>query len=120
MRRTGIVLAAVILLATLSSSLAQAVTGWTVVGSDHARALDESQGMATIVRPSGTTIRYTGVGTIPADLNSQGWNHVGDPGSAQGWYVEPYQRDDRGFGHIRQGVGTGRPVVVSQVCGHHR
>jgi len=96
MRRTGIVLAAVILLATLSSSLAQAVTGWTEVGSDHARALDESQGMATIVRPSGTTIRYTGVGTIPFDLLTQGWNHVGDPGSAQGWYVEPYQRDDRG------------------------
>jgi len=48
------------------------------------------------VRPSGTTIRYTGIGTIPADLGSQGWNHVGDPGSAQGWYVEPYQRDDRG------------------------
>jgi hypothetical protein len=30
------------------------------------------------------------------DLAAQGWNHVGDPGSAQGWYVEPYQRDDRG------------------------
>ncbi|RSD08704.1 hypothetical protein EIY87_42950 [Amycolatopsis eburnea] len=84
------------LLAVVSPALAQAVTGWTEVGRDQARALDESQGLATIVRPSGTTIRYTGIGTIPADLNSQGWNHVGDPGSAQGWYVEPYQRDDRG------------------------
>lgn len=96
MRRTGIVAAAVALLTAFSPALAQAATGWTEVGSDHARALDESQGLATIVRPSGTTIRYTGIGTIPADLNSQGWNHVGDPGSAQGWYVEPYQRDDRG------------------------
>ncbi|NBH07108.1 hypothetical protein GTY80_28205 [Amycolatopsis sp. SID8362] len=84
------------LLAVVSPALAQAVTGWTEVGRDQARALDESQGLATIVRPSGTTIRYTGIGTIPADLNSQGWSHVGDPGSAQGWYVEPYQRDDRG------------------------
>ncbi|MEU0797271.1 hypothetical protein ABZ342_45025 [Amycolatopsis sp. NPDC005961] len=96
MRRTGIVLILAALLAVVSPALAQAVTGWSEVGRDSARALDESQGLATIVRPSGTTIRYTGIGTIPADLNSQGWNHVGDPGSAQGFYVEPYQRDDRG------------------------
>jgi len=96
MRRTGIVVAVAALLTVFAPALAQAVTGWSEVGRDQARALDESQGLATIVRPSGTTIRYTGIGTIPADLNSQGWNHVGDPGSAQGWYVEPYQRDDRG------------------------
>ncbi|WP_410620390.1 hypothetical protein [Amycolatopsis sp. cmx-8-4] len=96
MRRTGIIVAVAALLTVFAPALAQAVTGWTEVGKDQARALDESQGLATIVRPSGTTIRYTGLSTIPADLNSQGWNHVGDPGSAQGWYVEPYQRDDRG------------------------
>ncbi len=96
MRRTGIVVAVVALLTAFSPALAQAVTGWSEVGRDQARALDESQGLATIVRPSGTTIRYTGIGTVPADLSTQGWNHVGDPGSAQGWYVEPYQRDDRG------------------------
>jgi hypothetical protein len=96
MRRTGIVVAVAALLTVFAPALAQAVTGWSEVGRDQARALDESQGLATIVRPSGTTIRYTGLSTIPADLNSQGWNHVGDPGSAQGWYVEPYQRDDRG------------------------
>jgi hypothetical protein len=96
MRRTGIVLALVVLLAAAVPGMAGAVTGWTTVGSDNARPLDESQGLATIVRPSGTTIRYTGISTVPADLAAQGWNHVGDPGSAQGWYVEPYQRDDRG------------------------
>jgi hypothetical protein len=96
MRRTGIVVAVAALLTVFAPALAQAVTGWSEVGRDQARALDESQGLATIVRPSGTTIRYTGISTIPADLSSQGWNHVGDPGSAQGWYVEPYQRDDRG------------------------
>jgi hypothetical protein len=96
MRRTGIVVAVAALLTVFAPALAQAVTGWSEVGRDQARALDESQGLATIVRPSGTTIRYTGISTIPADLSTQGWNHVGDPGSAQGWYVEPYQRDDRG------------------------
>ncbi|MFD8499982.1 hypothetical protein [Amycolatopsis sp. NPDC059657] len=96
MRKTALVAALAVLLTTMSPALAEAVTGWTTIGSDRARPLDESQGLATIVRPSGTTIRYTGIGTIPADLNSQGWNHVGDPGTAKGYYVEPYQRDDRG------------------------
>ncbi|SDY31315.1 hypothetical protein SAMN05421504_105124 [Amycolatopsis xylanica] len=96
MRKTALVAVLAALLTTMSPALAEAVNGWTTLGSDRARPLDESQGLATIVRPSGTTIRYTGIGTIPADLNSQGWNHVGDPGTAKGYYVEPYQRDDRG------------------------
>ncbi|MEC3974716.1 hypothetical protein [Amycolatopsis sp. H20-H5] len=96
MRRSGIVLTLVALMVVVSPAFAQAVTGWNTIGSDNARPLDESQGLATIVRPSGTTIRYTGISTVPYDLSSKGWNHVGDPGSAQGYYVEPYQRDDRG------------------------
>ncbi|WP_410792638.1 hypothetical protein [Kribbella sp. C-35] len=95
MRTLGIVVA-VALAALLIPAQAHAVTGWTVVGSDNARPLDESQGLATVTRGGTTAYRYTGVGTIPADLLTRGWNHVGDPGAAQGWYVEPYQRDDRG------------------------
>src|SRR5256885_10461937 len=75
MSRAAVLLsAAVAALVFLMALPAQAATHWVAIDSDHARALDESQGLATIVRPSGTTIRYTGVGTIPADLNSQGWN----------------------------------------------
>jgi hypothetical protein len=69
---------------------------WRTVGSDVARALDESQGLAVVERPSGTVVKYTGVGTIPSSVSSRGWNHVGDPGAGHGYYVEPYQRDDRG------------------------
>jgi hypothetical protein len=89
------VLAVMIGLAVLPVQ-ANAVTGWTVVGSDNARPLDESQGLAAVTRNGSTEYRYTGIATVPADLSAQGWNHVGDPGAAQGWYVEPYQRDDRG------------------------
>jgi hypothetical protein len=96
MRRTSVLLAFVAMLAALSPSVAQAAGTWTPIGSDVARPLDESQGLATVVRGGTTTIRYTGIGTVPADLSSRGWNHVGDPGSALGYYVEPYQRDDRG------------------------
>ncbi|SMC99927.1 hypothetical protein [Kibdelosporangium aridum] len=99
MRRVAVVT----LLATVSMTLvpavaqaASAVGPWNPVGSDRARPLDESQGLATIVRPNETIIRYTGVGTIPAGVSSRGWNHVGDPGAGHGYYVEPYQRDDRG------------------------
>ncbi|MBB4684812.1 hypothetical protein [Amycolatopsis jiangsuensis] len=96
MRRTGIVVSLVVLLAAVVPGTAGAVTGWTTVGSDRARPLDESQGLATVERSSGTSIRYTGVGTVDPGLATQGWSHLGDPGSAKGWYVEPYQRDDRG------------------------
>ena len=95
MRKLGIIFV-VALAALLVPLQAQAVTGWRIVGSDVARPLDESQGLATFTRGGTTTYRYTGVGTIPSDLLSRGWNHVGDPGAASGWYVEPYQRDDRG------------------------
>ncbi|QWF83574.1 hypothetical protein [Amycolatopsis sp. CA-230715] len=95
MRRFG-TLVAVAALLVLGAPAASAAEGWVTVGSDRARPLDESQGLATVVRPGGTTIRYTGIGTIPLDLRVKGWNHVGDPGSALGYYVEPYQRDDRG------------------------
>ncbi|UJW30851.1 hypothetical protein L3Q67_37530 [Saccharothrix sp. AJ9571] len=83
-----------ILLSTVTA--AQATGPWQKIGSDVARPLDESQGLATIERPGGTTIRYTGIGTIPPGVAARGWNHVGDPGTAKGYYIEPYQRDDRG------------------------
>jgi hypothetical protein len=97
MRRVGIVAVLTVMIAGLIPAVAQAAVGpWNPIGSDYARALDESQGLASIVRPNETIFRYTGIGTIPASLSTRGWNHVGDPGAALGYYVEPYQRDDRG------------------------
>jgi hypothetical protein len=90
-------LAAATALILFFAGVASAATGpWQPVGSDVARPLDESQGLAVVERPGGTTVRYTGIATVPADVAARGWNHVGDPGAGQGYYVEPYQRDDRG------------------------
>jgi hypothetical protein len=75
----------------LVASPAHAAGTWTTNGYDHADALTQSQGLATIVRPGGTTLRYTGVGTIPLSVRAEGWDHVGDPDSRAGWYVEPYE-----------------------------
>jgi hypothetical protein len=99
MRRVGVLALLTVLITGLVPAIAQAATSvgpWNPVGSDHARALDESQGLASIVRGNQATFRYTGISTIPANVSSRGWNHVGDPGTALGYYVEPYQRDDRG------------------------
>jgi hypothetical protein len=107
MRKLGIIFAAA-LTALLIPLQAQAVTGWRIVGSDNARPLDEGQGLATVTRNGSTTYRYTGSATVPLDLLLQGWNHVGDPGSAGGWYVEPYQRNDRGQKLFRVQSPTGK------------
>jgi len=94
-RRTIVIVT--VLAATLAvAAPAHAATSWVTVGSDHGRALDESQGL-TVIRRGGTVeYRYTGVGTIPAGVAARGYDHVGDPDSVAGWYVEPYQRSDQG------------------------
>lgn len=91
----GLAVTAVFMLVLVGVASAD-VGPWRTIGSDVARALDESQGLAVVERPSGTTVKYTGIGTIPSSVSSRGWNHVGDPGAGHGYYVEPYQRDDRG------------------------
>ena len=94
-RRT-FVFASVLGVALAIAAPAHAAANWVAIGSDHARALDESQGL-TVIRRGGTVeYRYTGVGTIPAGVSARGYDHVGDPDSVAGWYVEPYQRSDQG------------------------
>ncbi|WP_037256429.1 hypothetical protein [Kibdelosporangium aridum] len=82
-------------------------------GSDRARPDTESQGLATVLRPSGNFIRYTGFGTIPSNVRNRGWNHVGDPGSRRGFYIEPYQSDT-----IRQVTSLGSLPQVSSCSGN--
>ncbi|MBP2478036.1 hypothetical protein JOF53_006908 [Crossiella equi] len=81
---------------------------WKTIGSDYARPLDESQGLATILRNGGGSIRYTGIGTISLDVRTRGWDHVGDPGSRAGVYVEPYQSDKNGAKMFRVETPDGR------------
>jgi hypothetical protein len=76
---------------------AHAADTWTEVGSDRADPLTESQGLTSVEVPANSANRYTGIGTIPFSVSSRGWNHVGDPdASYDGYYIEPYQRDDGG------------------------
>ncbi|MET2717835.1 hypothetical protein ACGFX7_07060 [Streptomyces harbinensis] len=80
--------------AAASATAAPAAEVWTEVGSDRADPLTESQGLASVEVPANSPNRYTGIGTIPAELRLRGWNHVGDPDAHyDGHYIEPYQRD---------------------------
>ncbi|MFG2352385.1 hypothetical protein [Streptomyces sp. NPDC048521] len=92
---TGLVSLATAAAVSLAVSAPASAAGtWTETGSDRARPLTESQGLTSVEVPAGSPNRYTGIGTIPLDLSSRGWNHVGDPdASYNGYYIEPYQRD---------------------------
>ncbi|MER7283621.1 hypothetical protein ABT369_55295 [Dactylosporangium sp. NPDC000244] len=92
--RRAVVAAAVLAVVLAPAVPAHAATSWVTVGSDRARPLDESQGLTVIRRGSAVEYRYTGVGTIPPDVAARGFDHVGDPDSVAGWYVEPYERGD--------------------------
>jgi hypothetical protein len=105
--RRGLVVASVLAATFAVAAPAHAATTWVTVGSDHARALDQSQGVTVIRRGGGVEYRYTGVGTIPPDLAIRGYDHVGDPDSAAGWYVEPYQRSDQNGKMFRAQSPTG-------------
>ncbi|WP_373462336.1 hypothetical protein [Streptomyces sp. V3I7] len=90
---TGLVALATTLVVSVAAPVFAAGT-WNEVGSDRADPLTESQGLTSVEVPAGSPNRYTGLGTIPADVRGRGWNHVGDPdASYDGHYVEPYQRD---------------------------
>jgi hypothetical protein len=97
-RRRHTVLAALVSLTAAAllcaAPPASAADAWTEAGSDRADPLTESQGLTSVEVPAGAANRYTGIGAIPADVGSRGWNHVGDPdASYDGHYIEPYQRD---------------------------
>jgi hypothetical protein len=77
----------------LAGSADAATDNWVTAGSDRADPLTESQGLASVEVPAGSPNRYTGIGTIPADVSFRGWNHIGDPDALNGYYIEPYQRD---------------------------
>src|ERR1035437_2300520 len=56
----------------------------------HLKAFS-NQGLTTVVGKDGSTsLLYRGDYSIPRAVKSQGWVHVGDPGSSQGYVIDPY------------------------------
>lgn len=65
---------------------------WVLVGRQEVLGLVADQGLAS-VRTAGGQVRvvYRGSLAVTPELRAQGWVHVGDPDSWQGWVVDAYQ-----------------------------
>lgn len=87
----------------LSASACLAVTGladqahadapkWAVTGSVLQGTLGAGEGVTT-VHPAGgaDTVLYRGAGSIPLSVLIQGWSHIGDPDSVNGYVFDAYQ-----------------------------
>ena len=87
--------AAGLLAAVLPSSAAHAATGiagWTQVTHYLESSLSADEGVATVNPPGGSAYElYRGVASVPLGVLAEGWNHVGDPDSANGYIFDAFQ-----------------------------
>jgi hypothetical protein len=73
------------------------VATWTVKSVDGVDGRYKGQGLATVVQPDGSVTRYfTGDSSVPQFMIDAGWNHNGDPDSAEGYLFEAYQSSNGG------------------------
>jgi hypothetical protein len=66
-------------------------------GSYNESALSAGEGVATVTPSSGSPYElYRGAGSIPLAELVQGWTHIGDPDSANGYIIDAYQGSSSG------------------------
>jgi hypothetical protein len=81
------------------------IANWREVGSYDENTLDAGEGVATVTPPGGASyLLYRGLGTIPPNLAAEGWGHIGDPDSADGYIIDAYQGP--GSGHSKMFLVT--------------
>jgi hypothetical protein len=81
------------------------IAGWRQAGRSDQDTLHAGEGVATVVPPGGTGyVLYRGLASVPADLSAEGWSHIGDPDSADGYIVDAYQGP--GTGHSKMFLVT--------------
>jgi hypothetical protein len=73
----------------LSPASTTGITGWTQTGSYLESSLTADEGVATVTPASGSPYElYRGVASIPASVLADGWTHVGDLDSADGYIID--------------------------------
>ena len=81
------------------------IANWREVGSYDESSLDASEGVATVDPPGGASyLLYRGIGTVPANLAAEGWGHIGDPDSVDGYIIDAFQGP--GSGHSKMFLVT--------------
>ena len=66
-------------------------SGWTRTGSSQQSTLTAGEGVTTVRNGTGDTVLYRGAGSIPLSVLIQGWTHIGDPDSVNGYVFDAYQ-----------------------------
>ena len=80
------------LLAVAPAVVAHAAgSGWTGTGSSQHSTLTAGEGVTTVHSGTGDTVLYRGAGSIPLSVLVQGWSHIGDPDSVDGYVFDAYQ-----------------------------
>ncbi len=73
------------------------IANWRAVGSYDESSLDASEGVATVVPPrSASYVLYRGLTSVPSSLAAEGWGHIGDPDSIDGYIIDAYQGPSSG------------------------
>lgn len=65
---------------------------WHYVDRDRKLKAFANQGLTTVVAADGTkSLLYRGDYSIPRQVKNQGWVHIGDPDSSDGFIIDAYQ-----------------------------
>jgi hypothetical protein len=65
---------------------------WKYIDRQRRLSAFSNQGLTTVVAKDGSTsLLHRGDSSIPRAVKSEGWVHVGDPDSCQGYIFDPYQ-----------------------------
>ena len=73
------------------------IENWRQAGSYDENSLDAGEGVATVVPPGKASyLLYRGLTSVPKSLSAEGWGHIGDPDSADGYIIDAYQGPSSG------------------------
>ena len=73
------------------------IAGWTTVGSSTENTLYAGEGVATVSQRGQKPYElYRGLASVPSNLKAQGWAHIGDPDSVDGYIFDAYQGPSSG------------------------
>ena len=73
------------------------IAGWTTVGSYTENTLSAGEGVATVSQHGHKTYElYRGLASVPSNLKAEGWAHIGDPDSVNGYVFDAYQGPSSG------------------------
>ena len=74
------------------------IAGWTNVGSYTENTLSAGEGVATVSQHGLKSYElYRGLASVPSNLKAEGWAHIGDPDSANGYIFDAYQGPSSGM-----------------------